>query len=102
MPKKLKREKEKISLDIVKKVASIARLDLTEKELRRFQRDLNDILIAFKDLDEAKAKCEPSFQPLPIKDVMREDSIEKTLTQEKALKNTKHKWKRFFKGPRVV
>lgn len=100
--KKTKPSKTRLSPEIVKHVARLARLDLTNKELKKFQKDLNDILAAFKDLDKAKPKCEPSFQPFQVSDVFREDEIESCLSQEKALLNTKHKEKGFFKGPRAV
>ena len=93
--------KELISIETVEKVAKIARLNLTSDEKQRFQKDLNDILSAFKVLDEAKADEKPSFQPYDIKDVLREDKEEEPLGQ-KALDNTKHKEKGFIKGPRVV
>src|SRR3989344_145858 len=94
-------KKELISIQIVEKVAKIARLNLTAEEKGKFQKDLNDILAAFKVLDEAKADEKPSFQPYDIKDVLREDKEEEPLGQ-KALDNTKHKEKGFIKGPRVV
>ena len=92
----------RINPSIVKHVAHLARLDLTDKELKKFKKDLNDILVAFKDLDKAKPKCEPSFQPFTISDVFREDESEPCLTQEKALANAKQKEKGFFKGPKAV
>ncbi len=94
--------KEKISLETIKHVAKLSRLELTEEELKKFQKDLDDILLAFKELDKARPKCQASFQPLPIKDVTREDKEEKCLSREEALANTKHKERGFFKGPRAV
>ena len=92
----------KVTPDIDRKVAKIARLDLTEAEVKKFSRDMNEILAAFKELDKAKANVEPSFQPLEIKDIMRDDNPEAVLSQNEALANTKHKEKGFFKGPRAV
>ncbi len=103
MPKKeLGAKKAKIDAETVRHVAKIARLDLTDSEIRKFSHDLNDILAAFAILDKIKTNNKPSFQPLEIKDVLREDAEEKCLTQEEALANTKHKENGFFKGPRVV
>jgi len=95
-------KKEKISLEMVKHIADLARIQLSEKEAKKFQRDLNEILLAFSDLDRAPARCEPSFQPIPISDVLRADVLEDSWSQEKALSNTHHKEKGFFKGPRAV
>lgn len=91
----------KITEETVAHVAKIARLNLTARETTKFQKDMNEILAAFKVLDEAP-NAEPSFQPVEIKNVFREDKIEPSLPQEVALKNTKHKEKGFFKGPRAV
>ena len=96
-----KAKKDIISIETVEKVAKFSRLNLTADEKQKFQKDLNDILVAFKILDEAKADEKPSFQPYDIKDVLREDKEEEPLGQ-KALDNTKHKEKGFVKGPRVV
>lgn len=111
--KKTGKEKTRIDADMVRRVAKNARLELTDSEIKKFSKDLNDILAAFAVLDNVKTtakmtakgrqvEVKPSFQPLPIKDIMRDDAEEKCLTQEKALANTKHKEKGFFKGPRVV
>jgi len=100
--KQTKASKMLLSVDTVKHVAKLAKLELTEKELKKFQKDLDDILLAFGDLEKAKPRCQASFQPLPIRDVTREDEEEECLSQETALANTKHKERGFFKGPRAV
>ena len=91
----------KITEETVERVAKLARLELNSKEKKKFQKDLNDILSAFKTLDEAPSS-EPSFQPIPMENVYREDVVEKGLSNEVALSNTKHKEKGFFKGPKAV
>lgn len=91
--------------DVVEKVASVARLELSEKEKVRFAADLNSILRAFAVIDKAPvAKLAPAFQPLEQKNVLREDKIEQSLPQEIALANSpqENKEKGFFKGPKVV
>ena len=93
----------RISPDAVLKIARIARLYLSENETKKFSKDLNDVLAAFKDLDKAKTKnVEPSFQPLLVKDIFRQDVVEPSISNEEALRNTRHKEKGFFKGPRAV
>ncbi len=86
----------------VEKVAKVARLNLSEDEKKKFQKDIEGILEAFSVLEKADATCEPSFQPLPVKDAMRNDKEEKCLSQKDALANTKHKERGYFKGPRAV
>ena len=91
----------KITEETVKHVAAVARLNLTASECRRFQKDLTEILAAFRTLDEAPT-AEPSFQPIPMENIMREDIIEEPLPRDVAMKNTKHREKGFFKGPKAI
>jgi len=92
-----------IDKETVKRVAKLARLNLTEKEVEKFSGDLESILEAFKKLDKAKTEnVKPSFQPIPIKNVFRKDEVKPSLPQEEALANAKHKEKGYFKGPRAV
>jgi aspartyl-tRNA(Asn)/glutamyl-tRNA(Gln) amidotransferase subunit C len=87
----------------VRKVAQIARLKLSDQELRKFSKDLESILKAFQDLERVPTKgVKPSFQPIETKNVLRKDKVEPSLTQEHALSNTKNKEKGFFKGPKVA
>jgi len=92
----------KISAETTKRVAELARLDLSLDELTKMQRDLNEILSAFKIIDEVRTDVQPSFHPMPVENVTREDKIEPYLGQEKALAQTKHKHEGYFKGPKVV
>ncbi len=94
--------KHAITLETVKHVARLARLEFTNKELKKFQKELNEVLAVFKNIDRVRADCEPSFQPFEIKDVFQEDKEGWCLAQEKALANAKHKERNFFKGPRAV
>lgn len=93
----------KVSSDTVEKVARLARLRLTEKEVRKYARDLNSILSAFRTLDKVDVKnVRPSFQPLDVRNVVREDLTEPSLSNEQALANAQHKERGYFKGPRIV
>ena len=93
--------KMKITEETVKHIAKIARIGLSAKEVKKFQKDLTDILEAFKMLDQAPT-AEPSFQPIPMENVQRQDIPEHCLPHEIAMKNTKHKEKGFFKGPKAT
>jgi len=87
---------------LVKKVAANARLSLSDSEIEEFRKDLAGILDAFSELEKARPSAAPSFQPLPVKDVMRDDSPEVSLTQDEALSNAHHTEKGYFKGPKSV
>jgi aspartyl-tRNA(Asn)/glutamyl-tRNA(Gln) amidotransferase subunit C len=87
----------------VKKVAEIARLNITDGELGRFSDDMSSILDAFKVLGRVDTKrVKPTFQPVDMKNVTREDKVEPCLPHEDAMANTENKEEGHFKGPKVV
>ncbi len=87
----------------VEHVAKLARLRLREDEIKKFSEELSQIEKAFSKIKEVSTdKIEPSFQPLPLENIMREDVPEKSLSQEEALANAEHKEEKCFKGPKVV
>lgn len=93
----------KIDKALIKNVAEVSRLKLTDKEIDKFVAEFKDILDAFSAINKCDTKgIKPSFQPVELKDQLREDIVEESLTQEQALSNTKHKKDGYFKGPRAV
>ncbi|MBI2530178.1 MAG: Asp-tRNA(Asn)/Glu-tRNA(Gln) amidotransferase subunit GatC [Candidatus Diapherotrites archaeon] len=95
--------KPKIDAKLLESVARNSRISLTEGESRKFLKEMQEILDAFSKIDEVNVeKTRPSFQPVELKNVMRDDAAKKCLTQEEALSNTKHREKGYFRGPRVV
>jgi len=87
----------------IQKVAKNARLELTEQEIKEFLPQIKEVLNAFSKLKEAASNnLEPSFQPIEVKNIIREDKIESCLTQEQALQNTQHKKEGYFKGPKTI
>ncbi len=94
---------EKVDKKLLLRVAENARLNLSEKEIEEFLPQLQEILKAFDRLDTIDVKDEkPSFQPIPLENVARHDVVEKCLSQEQALKNTKNKKDGYFMGPKVM
>jgi len=93
----------KIGRQLLLKVAENARLKLSEREIKKFLLDMKDILQAFSKIDEADTNgTEPSFHPVPLKNVFRNDERQKCLKPEDALSNTKHRKGNYFLGPKVV
>ena len=73
--------------ELIEKIASISRLNLSESEINEFLPQLKEILNAFSKIKEVNTEnVRPSFQPLEIKNIYREDKIEKCLSQEEAIK----------------
>ncbi|MFH1210389.1 MAG: Asp-tRNA(Asn)/Glu-tRNA(Gln) amidotransferase subunit GatC [archaeon] len=92
----------KIDKELITKVAKNARLNLSAKEVNDFIKDFDDILGNFSVLDEVDVKdAKPSFQPIQVKNVFREDKVGRCLTNDEALANTKHSKDGYFKGPKA-
>ena len=89
-----------ISKDEVKHIADLARLELSEEEIEKFQKELSSILEYVSQLSKVDTeKVEPTFQTTGLKNVFREDKVEKEreLSQEGALKNAPDKKEGYFK-----
>ena len=92
-----------VNKELIKKVAANARLKLTDEEISKFIPELKEILEHFSKLNKLKTdNVKPSFHPIELKNVMREDVAKKSLSQEEALSNTRHKKDNYFKGPRAL
>ena len=93
----------KIDKELIQRVAKVARLNLTESEIKEFLPQLKEILDNFETIKSAPTdNIHPSFQPIEIKNVTRNDTIGNCLSQKDALKNTKHKQDDYFKGPKAL
>jgi len=76
-----------ISKEEVKHIAKLARLGLTESEIRKFQRELSSILDYMEKLKEVDvSKVEPTSHSIKVENVMKEDEPkEKKLELRKKL-----------------
>lgn len=96
MPKGIKKEE-------LLHVAEIARLELTEEEIKLFSKQVSDVIEWFKELGKINTKdVAPSFHPLETVNVTREDVVKECFSKEETFANTNNKEKGFFKGPRIV
>ncbi len=93
----------KVDNKLIKHVASVARLNLTDAEIKEFLPQLKEILSAFSKIKQANTdNVKPSYHVVDIKNALREDIPGKCLDNETALANTKHKKDGYFMGPKVV
>lgn len=90
-----------MDLEVVRKVARIARLELSDEELEEFSGDLEEILDYLSVLDEAPASEEYGFNPVPIEDVMREDEPFLEIDPEK-LRDLLDTYQDWVRGPRLA
>ena len=91
-----------VKKDTIEKVAKLARINLNDEEKIEFTKDLNEILKAFKKIDEVDVtNFEPSFQPIKITGHLREDIPKMEYVREDLFRLTKNKTDEYFKGPMV-
>src|SRR5262245_54886920 len=91
-----------LSLDDVKKVAKLARLELAEADLVRMQSQLSAILDYVEQLNELNTEgVEPLAHPLPIENVFRPDEPAPSLTPDAALQNAPNRVDNYFGVPAV-
>lgn len=75
-----------VTPDLVRHLASLARIELDESEVLRFTEQLGVILDSVAKISTAIDENTPATShPLPLTNVFREDVIEPSLTQEQAL-----------------
>ena len=93
----------RVDKELLEHVAELARLKLTNDEIREFVPELKEILEAFSKLDKIDTQgIKPSFQPVGLKNITRDDKVDNSLTQEEALFNSPNKKDGYFKGPKAV
>ncbi len=83
-------EKEEVQVDekLVKEIASLARLDLTDEETKMFVPQFRDILKYFSILNELDTEnVPPAYLSSANKTVIREDEVEASVPTQEFLTN---------------
>jgi aspartyl-tRNA(Asn)/glutamyl-tRNA(Gln) amidotransferase subunit C len=89
-----------ISREEVLHVAGLARLDLSEDEIERFQEQLNAIIEAVGKVAELDlSDVEPTAHPLDLVNAWAEDEPRPSLSVEEALANAPDREGDFFRVP---
>lgn len=94
----------KVDEKLVKEIASLARLDLTEEETKMFVSQFKDILDYVSILNEVDADAEnvpPAYLSSANKSITREDTIEESVPTREFLKNAPQSKHDYVLIPRV-
>lgn len=87
----------------VRKVAKLARLDLSDAEVSEFTGQLSAILEHVEKMNELNTdNVEPLAHCLPVHNCFRDDVIKESLGTEKTLANAPQKDDQFFKVPKIL
>ena len=91
-----------LTVDQVKKVAALARLELSDADLAKMADQLNAILGYVDQLSSVNTDgVEPMAHPLPVQNVFREDVPVPSLPVDAALQNAPTRLADFFGVPAV-
>jgi aspartyl-tRNA(Asn)/glutamyl-tRNA(Gln) amidotransferase subunit C len=93
----------KISIDEIRHLAHLARLEFTEQEMKEMQGDMDKILGFVAKINELDLEgVEPLVYLSEERNVLREDASKTLLTKDEALKNAPDKDSDYFRVPKVL
>lgn len=92
-----------IDIDQVRKVANLARLQLTEAEQQQFTGQLNRILEYVQQLDELDTTdIAPTTRAIEVSNITRPDRLEVFAEREAILASAPDREEDFFKVPKIL
>ena len=92
-----------VSIDEVKYIAELARLNFAEGDLQQLANELNSILTYMEKLDELDtSEVEPMTHVLDVKNVFRNEGVHQRITHDEALKNAPDADSEYFRVPKVI
>jgi aspartyl-tRNA(Asn)/glutamyl-tRNA(Gln) amidotransferase subunit C len=100
---KSKTKNQKLSKEEVGHVAKLGGLTLTPKEVKRFQKQLSEILDYVEMLNKVSTEeVEPTSQVTGLENVFREDEIGPSFPPKEVLQGSKNVHKGMFKIKRIL
>ena len=92
-----------IDKKLVKKIATLSRVKIEEKEIEKISKELSEIITWVEKLNEVDTNnVTPVANPSDIKIPFRKDEINDGKIEEKILKNAPEKKAGYFIVPKVV
>jgi aspartyl-tRNA(Asn)/glutamyl-tRNA(Gln) amidotransferase subunit C len=92
-----------ISDEDVKKLARLARLEISEDDATALSKDLNSILDHIKQLEKIDvSQVEPMSHVHGIANVFREDTIYQPVAPEKILSQAPDRFENFIRVPLII
>lgn len=92
-----------MDIEEVRKVAKLARLELSEADLSTMAQQLTGILSYMDQLKELNTDgVEPMAHPLPVQNVFRADELRPSLPVDEALRNAPARSGDFFAVPAIL
>ena len=93
----------KVTRDTIEHIAGLARLNITEAEKDKLTLEMENILSHVDKLNELDTSgIKPMEHVIPLKNVLREDKVEKSYDRDIMLANAPSSEDGCFKVPKVV
>lgn len=93
----------KVTVDTIKHVAKLARLNLTEEQIQKFTPEMEEIIQYVDKLNELDTEgIEPTAHVMPVYNVQREDVVKESFDRDLILKNAATVEDGCFKVPKIV
>ncbi len=93
----------KLTEEEVKHVAKLAKLELTPQEVKKFQKQLSEVLNYVEILKKVKTeRVEPTSQVTGLENIFREDKVSPSLSQKEVLSGAENKKDNMFKTKAVL
>lgn len=87
----------------VRHIANLARLHVSDEEVRTFASQLGQILEHVNEISELDtSKVEPTSHAVALSNVFREDKVDHEVSPEAALSNAPEQEEGGFKVPRII
>ena len=94
---------ERLSEDVVRHVATLARLDITDEEVTLFAEQLSDFFQHAQDVEALDiADVPPTTHALPLTNVLREDVVTPSLDRDVVLEQAPAAEAGQFRVPRIL
>lgn len=93
----------KISKDLIKGLSKLAKINLTEKEVDKYAEDLSSVVGYMDEIKKLDVNDIPETSRVSDDgNVLRDDLVERSLSQPQALKNSKNTHDGFFLVPQIL
>ncbi|MBA2452505.1 MAG: Asp-tRNA(Asn)/Glu-tRNA(Gln) amidotransferase subunit GatC [Chloroflexia bacterium] len=93
----------KLELETVERIAALARLGLSQDEMERMREQLSVVLDHISMLEEVPTEdIPPTAQVIELQNIMRDDVVEPSLSQEQVLLNAPRSEDGFIKVKAVL
>lgn len=91
-----------ISETEVRHVAKLARLELTDEEVKKYSKQLGSILEYVEKINEVDTTgVEPMPHAIPLYNVMRDDIVKYEESKDELMKNAPYEEDGFFRVPKI-